>query len=291
MNNEGTLKDFLRTTYRSGSPVPYVISAKVLFFVLIYTLDLLYETGVIINPLFEETLALFSLPKDWTAFLLQPWSLLTYSLVNRTIFELLFDCLWLYWTSRIFLNLLQTRQLVSLYISGIIIGGITYLAIGSFLHTGSSNFFSFLYSGSIGNAAIITALLLLVPHTEVRLFLFGNVTFRTIGLIYLALQLGYFVVIDHAAAVAYISGVFLGAGFMYALKEGNDWSNLFRRRPKRTLKVIHHRPKGPTYRSYRSDLPNQEVIDEILDKISSNGYDSLTNLEKEILFKASKQEK
>ena len=62
MYNEGTLKEFLRTTYRSGSPVPYIISTKILLFVLIYIFDLLYDTETITAPLFDQTLALLSLP-------------------------------------------------------------------------------------------------------------------------------------------------------------------------------------------------------------------------------------
>ena len=290
MHNEGTLKDFLRTTYRSGSPVPYIISAKVVLFVLIYVFDLLHDTETIAAPLFDQALATLSLPKTFLLFQQQPWSLLTYTLINQTLFELLFDCLWLYWTGRIFLNLLQTRQLLTVYIGGILLGGLVYLTFGQiniFAQQGAS----YLYSGAVANAAVIGALLILVPETEIRLFLFGNVKLRTIGLIYLALQLGYYTMVDHSAVGSYTAGIVWGVAFMYALKQGNDWSLLLRRKKKRTLKVVHHKPKGPTYKSYRADLPNQEVIDEILDKISLNGYDSLSTLEKEILFKASKQEK
>ncbi|MCL7988713.1 rhomboid family intramembrane serine protease [Sphingobacterium sp. lm-10] len=290
MHSEGTLKEFLRTTYRSGSPVPYIISAKVLVFVLIYIFDLLHDTETIAAPLFDQALASLSLPKTFPLFLQQPWSLLTYSLLNQTLFELLFDCLWLYWTGRIFLNLLQTRQLLTVYLGAIFLGGFVYLAFGQltlFAEQGAP----YLYSGAVANAAVIGSLLILVPESEIRLFLFGNVRLRTIGLIYLALQLGYYMMVDQSAAGSYTAGIVWGVAFMLTLKQGNDWSHFFRKQKKRTLKVVHHKPKGPTYKSYRADLPNQEVIDEILDKISLNGYDSLSTLEKEILFKASKQEK
>ncbi len=290
MYNEGTLKEFLRTTYRSGSPVPYIISTKILLFVLIYIFDLLYDTETITLPLFDQTLALLSLPKSFSVFLQQPWSLLTYSFLNQNLLELLFDCLWLYWTGRIFLNLLQTRQLITVYIGAIIWGAFMYLGMGQ-LQVFAQQGASYLYSGAVANAAVIGSLLILVPETEIRLFLFGNVRLRTIGLIYLALQLGYYILNDQSAAGAYAVAIIWGVGFMHALKQGNDWSLLLRKKKRHSLKVVHHKPTGPTYKSYRADLPNQEVIDEILDKISLNGYDSLSAFEKEILFKASKQEK
>ncbi len=290
MYNEGTLKEFLRTTYRSGSPVPYIISAKILLFVLIYIFDLLHDTETISTPLFDRTLSALSLPKDLSTFVAQPWSLLSYSFLNEHLLELLFDCLWLYLTGRIFLNLLQTRQLLTVYAGAILCAGIVYLGLGQ-LHFFATQGASYLHSGAVANAAVIGSLLVLVPDTEIRLFLFGNVRLRTIGLIYLALQLGYYVLSDQTAVGAYIAAIIWGVSFMYALKQGSDWSNMLRKKKKSPLKVVHHKPKGPTYKSYRADLPNQEVIDEILDKISLNGYESLSAFEKEILFKASKQEK
>jgi hypothetical protein len=38
------------------------------------------------------------------------------------------------------------------------------------------------------------------------------------------------------------------------------------------------------------DIPRQEEIDRILDKISTRGYDNLSKQEKETLFRASKDE-
>jgi hypothetical protein len=36
-------------------------------------------------------------------------------------------------------------------------------------------------------------------------------------------------------------------------------------------------------------VPNQEIIDRILDKISESGYESLTQEEKQVLFRASQK--
>jgi len=77
---------------------------------------------------------------------------------------------------------------------------------------------------------------------------------------------------------------------MQQLKAGNDFSKLFQKTRKSKLKVVQTHSKSPSYRSFKSDLPNQEVIDEILDKISQTGYESLTSREKEILFKESSRE-
>jgi len=51
------------------------------------------------------------------------------------------------------------------------------------------------------------------------------------------------------------------------------------------MKVVASNPSRKS-----TGLPRQEEIDLILDKISRSGYDSLNKQEKEILFRASKDE-
>ncbi len=56
------------------------------------------------------------------------------------------------------------------------------------------------------------------------------------------------------------------------------------------MKVSYRKDKlKTTTTSYnkRNQKPNQQEIDDILDKISQSGYDSLTKNEKELLFAAS----
>lgn len=52
------------------------------------------------------------------------------------------------------------------------------------------------------------------------------------------------------------------------------------------MKIAHKRPvPDEEYNSNRR--ANQQTVDEILDKISKSGYESLTKAEKDILYKAS----
>lgn len=288
MRGEGTLKEFWRTTYRSGSPVPYIITIQILVFVLIHLFDLLREINVISIPLYDWSFSTLSLPADFAHFLRQPWSLFTYPLLHQGLFQILFNCLWLYWMGNVFLNLLHAREFLTIYVGAILIGGLSYLALGQIDYLARSPQTS-LYSGAVGTAAILSALLTLVPHTEVRLILIGTIRLRTIGILYLGIQFAFYLMVNKIAAGAYLIAIVWGWLFMYLLKEGNDLSKYFRKRRKTKLKIVHTSPKSSSY--YSNDIPNQEVIDAILDKISSHGYESLTTQEKETLFRASKQEK
>jgi hypothetical protein len=87
--------------------------------------------------------------------------------------------------------------------------------------------------------------------------------------------------------LSHLGGALIGFVYIKQLKRGHDWvgaiANLFK--PKSNLKVVSKNSSKSS-----SDLPRQEDIDLILDKISKSGYDSLSKQEKEILFRASNNE-
>ena len=63
------------------------------------------------------------------------------------------------------------------------------------------------------------------------------------------------------------------------------------KKKKSPLKVKFKSEKIKTMAERRADASNnnQEQVDHILDKIKQKGYDSLSDAEKDILFKASKK--
>src|SRR5690606_11554033 len=284
---ENVLRAFWRDTYRSKSPIPYILSAQVLLFVLIHFFDLLKEVNLIQMPLYDYALDYLRLPLSPERFLTQPWSLITYSFLYTGLFHLLFDCLWLYWIGNTFLNFLNKRQFLFVYISSILTGGILYVLLGfiPILHQSFQTSFS---SSAFAIGALVASIATLVPQMHIRLFLFGNVQLKTIAIVYTALQLVFIALVNKAGAVTFLIMVFGGILFTYALQRGNDWSLLFKKTKPSKLKVVHRNNKltGSALKyKHQSDLPNQDEIDYILDKISVSGYDSLTSYEKETLFR------
>ncbi|MFM7895332.1 MAG: DUF6576 domain-containing protein, partial [Flavobacterium sp.] len=90
-------------------------------------------------------------------------------------------------------------------------------------------------------------------------------------------------------------------GFLYIklLQSGTDLSkgismildffvNLFKPKKKTPFKKVHRNTTKKAVNSFSEKDITQKQIDDILDKISKSGYDSLTKEEKEFLFKAGK---
>ena len=96
--------------------------------------------------------------------------------------------------------------------------------------------------------------------------------------------------------IAHIGGAIFGFIYIKQLKKGRDLTGGLQRlidritqKKKPSIKVVFR--KDASDESYHNKKANnQETIDKILDKISRSGYASLTNEEKELLFKASKNQ-
>lgn len=285
---DNAIKTFIRETYKDSSPIPYIITGQVFMFILIHIFELLTFDEITDTDLYSLTYSTLSLPNSWKDFITQPWSLITHPFIYKGIFNILFDCLWLYWIGNIFLNFLNTRQFLVILGGSTFLGALLFISIGSFTDLGSNS--ALWNTTAYGLAALIGSTALLIPHYEVRLFFFGVVKLKYVTIVYLAFEFIYLAINNRLAALIYLFMVLYGVLFMRQLKQGNDWSKIFKRNPKRHLKVVQNTSNPINFRRLPSDLDNQELIDQILDKISLNGYESLTSREKEILFKASKQD-
>ena len=125
---------------------------------------------------------------------------------------------------------------------------------------------------------------------EVRLMLIGTLKLKTVGLVFLGLECIFLALVNKPAAIVVILMAAWGYYYISRLKQGRDFSLWLKPKVKPKLKVVHSNPQQTHSRHSKTDLPNQQEIDDILDKISIGGYENLTSQEKETLFKASKQE-
>lgn len=277
MRSQG-FKYKIKQHYQSGSPIPYILSLLAGTFVLLFILKIFSQES------YFYISSKLALPAQFMGWLKQPWSLFSYILVYNNLISLLFDCLWLYWIGNFFLDFQPKRKFLFVLFGGVILGAISFLLFSSLPFLGQVAPSSTI---KFGLAALMASLILLTPTLEVSLILLGRVQFRIIAYIYFAL--GIFLPLSnaqYAVSIAYITAVAFGYLYIRALQNGSDWAALFMKKEKK-LKVVYGDKKPNTAYDNR-EVPNQAMIDEVLDKISASGYDSLTSQEREILFRASK---
>lgn len=284
---DNVFRSFLRDTYDGTSPIPFIITAQAAVFILIHIVELLSFSEITDQGLFFSVSALLSLPATFSAFITQPWSILTHTLIYQNILHILFDCIWLYWIGNLFLNFLAVRQFWTVFGVGLLGGALFYLLVGELVDFSGAQYWN---SMSFGIAALISAAATLLPRYELRLVLFGNVKLLTIALVYLGVEVLFTGWTNPQVVLPLLLSIFLGWVFIRQLNLGRDWSKISRFSRGKKLKVVYRKETEEPGRSEWMEQPSQEQIDQILDKISQSGYDKLSSKEKEILFKASKQD-
>lgn len=243
----------------------------------------------------------FELPTDFFNFLKQPWSLVTYSFFHGGLWHIFWNMIMLYFSGRIFLNLFGAKRFMNVYFLGVIAGGLTFLLsyniFPAFLDTNTA-----LIGASAGVTSVLIFVCAYLPNQEVRL-LFFNVKLWYIGVFLVLIDLVQIPIGNNAGGhLAHLGGALLGYTYAKQLIEGMDigeWfsnlmdaiANLFKRKEKKApLKTVYRKKRdaGPV-KNYDKD-GHQRKIDDILDKISKSGYESLSKAEKDFLFKAGKNE-
>ncbi len=299
--NRGTTQEIWNTVFRSGNRLYQLIAINVFIFLLINLLNLLVTFGVLSASFYSAIFQQFQLPANFYSFIQKPWTLLTYMVTQVSVFHLLFNMLWLFWLGKIFLDFLTQRQLLQVYLMGGILGAVVF-----FLSYGLIPVFSaqadqhFLIGSSAGVCAVIFATATLVPTYTIRMLFFGNVQLKYLALAFIVLDILGVGGSNAGGSLAHIGGAFSGYLFIRQLRSGRKihWPTKWFKK-KSPLKVVHvkseiDQPSNTKAKFGKAEknikAQKQAQIDEILDKISKSGYENLSKEEKEILFRASKED-
>ncbi|HEY0899675.1 MAG TPA: rhomboid family intramembrane serine protease [Sphingobacteriaceae bacterium] len=271
----------------SGSRLYMFIGINILIFLVINLLAV-FQFLFTRSTTYADWLELnLSMPSYLPALATKFWTVLTYMFSHRGFFHIFFNMIWLYWMGRIFEDFLNKRQFTFTYLAGGVAGAVLYI-ISYYVFPAFSDSVqhSVIIGASASVMAIVVATATLLPDYTIMLLLFGSVRLKYLAIAFIILDLIMLTGTNAGGSISHIGGAILGYVYIKQLRKGNDWSKLFVR--KRTkLRPIRNESMP---RRTINELPDQEVIDSILDKISKSGYDSLSKTEKEQLFKASKKQ-
>jgi membrane associated rhomboid family serine protease len=289
--------------FKQGSSLSVLVLINVAIWIFIQVLRVIFFIYNNPDSNASNTLVLHALaiPAFVPALLAKPWTLLTYMFLHIDIWHLLFNMIWLYWFGKIFLEFLSSRQLIFVYLSGGLAGALVYVfAFNTFPVFEEIVPLSFALGASASVMAIVTSISFYVPNYTIQLFLFGK-----IRIVYLAIILfvfDFFMIPSGNAGghLAHIGGALFGFIFSQVIRFSKDSYNtgyssaFFSSMKDRFHKKQQAYQGGQDYSRPVSDeeynlkkRENQEKVDDILEKISKGGYDSLTKQEKEFLFNTS----
>jgi len=286
-----TVLEDLKLQYKIGGVANRIIFWNVGTFLISILLFYHFKEGYFEFPIW---ISLSSNPDTIFYF---PYTLLTYAFLHSGFWHLFFNMMVLNFSSRLFLTFFTQKQYLGLYILSAIFSGIIF-TLSYFVFHSISN----LVGASAAVMSILVAATTYQPLMEIRLLLIGNLKLWYITAIILLLDSMQILIENTGGHIAHLAGAFFGFIYIKLLFNGTDLSNIvssitdffiimFQPKKKIPFKRVHINPKKSYSRSTSRIVvkdKSQQQIDEILDKISQSGYDSLTANEKEFLFKAKK---
>ncbi len=289
--------DEIKASFKSGSTLTRLIYINLSVFVVVNLVEVFY---FLLNRhlQYPKFLLLFAVPADLGNLATRPWSIVTYMFLHKNFLHILFNLLWLYWFGRVFLEYLDSRKLVGVYLLGGLSGAVLYIVAFNLFPVFSQQLeLSYALGASAAVMAIVIAIASYVPNYTMHLLFIGRVKIIYIALIGFLITSVFDFSINTGGKIAHIGGGLFGYFYILRYKQGKDMTrginslleglfSLFRPRPK--IKVTHRRTDSDLdYNMRKAD--EQKEVDRILDKIAKSGYSSLSAREKEILFRQSKK--
>ncbi len=253
-------------------------------------------SGLLLHPIlsFEDVSAFFAIPANVSTLIQKPWTFITYMFFHWDVIHLFFNMLWLYWMGKIFQEYLGSKKLLSTYIAGGFMGALFFIAAYNIFPLFSNSLHSaFALGASASVLAITIATATLLPEYPIQLLFFGTVRLKWIAVFTIVLDLINISGANAGGHIAHLGGALFGFIYIRSLQKGTDLTGwlvkLFDRlSPSGKMKVAHSQKKRDEEYNITKKA-KQEQMDEILDKISKSGYGSLTQEEKNFLFKMSKE--
>jgi membrane associated rhomboid family serine protease len=255
--------------------------------------------------------------------LFRPWQVLTYAFLHVQpglwgFIAFGFNMLWLYWLGREYEEVYGSHRLFGLYVLAAVLGALLAVAAGTALPAASIP-----VAGAMGAVlAVICCVATLNPDRGIGLLIIGVVPMKWVAVAFVTISV-LFAFGAWPYVAVYLGGAAVGVGFAKAQLAGTDlaaWARgLFSARPgpyggsrasspserKGVLARLDSwaarrsgpeapRPEAAAPRRSVRGAPREvvappDVIDRILDKISEQGYDALTDEEKRTLYEASKK--
>lgn len=252
-----------------------------------------------------NVLSWFVMPASFNSMLHRPWTLFTHMFVHDNIWKILTNMLWLWCFGFIMQDISGNKKIIPVFIYGSLGGAIAFLFAYNLipsLQPLAVN--SSAIGASAGVMAIAVAITLVSPGYRIFPMINGGIPLWVLTLIYAISDLATVSISDTGNLMAHIAGGFTGFLFIFFVRQGFDSSiwmnnffdwvgNLFNPdKPKKSQKPIKEELfyKSTSAKPYKkTPHVTQERIDDILDKINQEGFEFLTDEEKDLLKRASKE--
>lgn len=224
------------------------------------------------------------LPQQFSDFLLKPWTIVTYAFFHSSFQHLLWNMLGLYFIGRIFFELFDKIQFITIYFVGILTGAIVFLSINDFLTVFFDN------STLLGASGAIVSLLVFIsvmkPNYIVYFFYLLRLRLWILTLLWFLIDVIQLSSSNSGGRIVHLAGA--SAGFLMAII--TQYSTFSKKTKAKKIPPKRPIPQQSFSKITDAQKIKNHQINKILSKISTSGYTSLTDEERKFLFQVSKED-
>ena len=251
----------------------------------------------------KNILGWFVLPADAEKMLSRPWTIITHMFVHDNIWRVFSNMLWLWCFGYIMQELTGNKKIVPIFIYGGLAGGIAFMLAYNFVPSLQAQLpYASAVGASAGVMAVAIATAMISPQYKIFPMIAGGIPLWVLTALYLISDLATVSVSDTGNLIAHLTGAITGFLFIIFLRRGYDGSewmsnffdwvaNLFNpdkpKKGKNIKEELFYKSSSAPFKKTPNVTPQR--VDEILDKINQKGYNFLTDEEKDLLKRASKE--
>lgn len=283
-----------------------LFAVNALVFVFINFIKIIYYLSDIpVEFFYRQILNWFTLPAQMDVLVSRPWTIFVYMFTHHSIWHLISTSLWLWCFGYILQDLAGNNKLIPVYIYGGLVGGIVFLLANNLVPVLERNIATTEPMLGAGAAvmAVAVATTTLAPDYRIFPLINGGIPLWVLTAIFVAIDFATLSGANGGIAAAHLSAGAIGYFFIRQLRRGSDWgawmnnlvdwfNDLFnpeKKHRKSSAKDKLHYNAGKKPYEKISNI-TQQKLDAILDKINQQGYQFLTEEEKEFLKRAGSEE-
>lgn len=292
---------------QDGNSLTMLIAVQLVVFVILAFINVIYFFSYNADGLAlfrRDILAWVTLPASLETFITRPWTLLTHMFVHEGVWHLIANMLWLWAFGYILQDLTGNKKLFPLFFYGALAGAVMFMLAYNVVPALKVNVAETKALGaSAGVMAIAIGTTMMAPGYRIFPMINGGIPLWIVTLLFAIIDLATIPYNNPGGHLAHLAGAGMGLLFVQQLRQGRDWSvwmnrffdwvaNLFNpAKPKRGQSAktqLHYKSTVQPFK--KTTFLTQQKVDEILEKIHQKGYHSLSEDEKEVLKRASKED-
>jgi len=263
-----------------------------------------YPKEVAMGFYYKNVLSWFAMPADFDSMMSQPWSIITHMFVHDSFWKIFANMLWLWGFGYIMQDMTGNKKIIPVFIYGSLGGAVAFMLAYNLLPSLHAQLpVASIMGASAGVMAVAIVTTMVSPGYRIFPMIKGGIPLWVLTVLYVVSDLATISFSNTGYLVAHLAGALTGFLFVFFLRLGFDWSewmnnffdwinNLFNpgkpKKGKNIKEELFYRSSSSPYKKTMN--VSQERIDAILDKISQQGYSFLTDEEKELLKRASKED-